>query len=334
VRPARLVAALAFCVIAAGCLPELPGPKNPELVKPPPPPTDIRKTPHTFALGLITNRRVRTLSLEVFNTGRIRTRGEVVSALKSYHAKVRLDIPVFLVRHPEQGILLFGTGLSPDRARWEQHAWDPLLPKSFVYGQKKGSDIVAQLAAAGISSATVRWVILPFLSPETAGMVDAFPEAAVAVSEREWEWARSRQKPGVEQPLSPEVLEGDIRLKLQDISNAPGFGPFENGLDLFADGSVYLVGLPGRTPGNMGLWLNLDNGPVLLTGGAAYVIDNYLDLALPIKERIGDLEEFWRSLHIIQSAQRDVPQLIVFPGNDLTPLKLFKRADIRKISAR
>ena len=33
--------------------------------------------------------------------------------------------------------------------------------------------------------------------------------------------------------------------------------------------SLILVALPGRTPGTLGLWANLDGGPALLAGSAA-----------------------------------------------------------------
>jgi len=267
--------------------------------------------------------------MEVFDTGEVRTRGEVVSALKSFHARVSLDIPVFLIRHSNEGLILFGTGLSPKKERQRHRLWDPFLPKGFKYKQKKGRDIVSQLRARGVGEKDVKLVIIPYFSAESAGMIDAFPEARVVISRREWQWRESLERDSrAKEPLSPTLLRSRIKLESVAIGNSPAFGPFENGIDLLQDGSLILVSLPGRTPGNMGLWVNLDEGPVLLTGGASYVVDNYLDLSLPIRERVGDLDEFWRSLHIIQAAARDIPRLIVVPGNDLTPLRLLRRKDV------
>ncbi|MFC1679274.1 hypothetical protein ACFL2T_03605 [Elusimicrobiota bacterium] len=281
-------------------------------------------------LGLLTRRQTKGVSLEAYSAGILRVRGEVVSSMKSYHAKLKLPVLVVLIRHPKQGLILFGTGLSPDRERRKQRIWDPLMPHSVRYKLKKGGDIVSQLNEANVATGDVKWVILPFLGPESAGMIDSFPNATVVVTRREWEWRKSLlsegESPG---PLDPGSLEGRIRLRLEDLANKPAFGPFENGMDLFKDGAVFLVGLPGRTPGNMGLWVNLDGGPVLLTGGAAYVVDNFLDLALPVKGRFTDLDEYWRSLHIIQAARRDIPQLVVVPGNDLSSLRTASgRSDI------
>lgn len=330
-RPA-LAACVALLALTAGCLPELPeGKKNLWAVTPPKPPTDIRKIPHTFSLSLTANRRADSVRMDALATGQVRTRGETVSAMKSWHAKLRLDAPVFAIRHSSAGVVLFGTGLSPEAARRPDDVRSVLEQRPWTFSRKKGQDAVSLLAGLGIGVEDVRWVVLSSLEPEQAGMADAFPEATVVATRREWEWRRGRLKPTDKGwALSPEALEAALgaRLMLVDLSDKPAFGPFENGLDLLGDGSLILVALPGRTPGTMGLWANLDGGPVLMTGSATYVLDNYLDLALPVKGRFDDLEEYWRSLHAVRAAMKGVPRLVVVPGNDLSPLRLTGRKDV------
>ncbi|MFH2202295.1 MAG: hypothetical protein ABIJ96_04205 [Elusimicrobiota bacterium] len=325
----------AFCVLVlAGCF-SLAEKKNPYLIAPPEKPTTIRTLHHTFALQMLSERRAASVSLQAFNTGTLRTRGEAVSALKSYNAKVKLDVPAFLIKHSKQGWILFGTGLSPQRERRPGEALVRVVKflasfdYTFRYEQKKGRDIVAQLREEGISPAEIRWIIVPYWDAATVGMLDSFPGATVVVNRREWEWQQeaAAAKPG---PLAPAVFAGKIKLQFVDMHNQPAFGAFENGVDFFGDGSLYLVSLSGRTPGSIGAWLNLDNGPVLLTGGAAFVVDNYMDFALPVKDKIFDLEYYWHSLHVIHAMRRGVPQVVVFPGNDLVPLRLSARSDISR----
>lgn len=320
---------LLAAALLAGCLPELPQGKNPWLVQAPPSPTDIRRIPHTFAISQITGRHADSVRMEAVNTGTIRTHGETVSSMKSFHTKLRLDAPAFVIRHSSAGVVLFGTGLSTDPARRPDSVFDMLQQRPYSYKQKRGQDLISQLAGINIAPSDVRWVVLSSLEPDQAGLVDAFPEATVVVSRREWEWRRERRGPAeASGPLDPAALEGRLNLRLVELSNQPSFGPFENGLDLLGDGSIVLVWLPGRTPGTMGLWANLDGGPVFLTGSACYVLDNYLDLALPVKGRFNDLEEYWRTLHMIQAAMKGVPRLVVVPGNQLAPLKLSGRTDV------
>lgn len=323
-------------LVMTGCF-SLKEQQNPHLIDPPGKPTAIRTIPHTFALGLLSGRSTSEVTMRAFNTGVLKTRGEAVSSLKSYNAKVRLDVPAFLIKHSEEGYVLFGTGLSPKAKHRPSDSVVRFLKflasfdYTFRYNQKKDRDLLSQIKKEGISPSEIRWVVVPYWGAEIVGMLESFPEATVLVSRREWEWKISKRKRGSPPgPLDPIYFEGKINVKLLDMHNQPAFGAFENGLDIFKDGSIILVGLPGRTPGNIGAWINLDGGPVLLTGGATYVVDNYLDLALPVKGKFTDLEEYWQSLHVISAMRKGVPQLIVLPGNDLAPLSLVTRTDIRR----
>ena len=80
--------------------------------------------------------------------------------------------------------------------------------------------------------------------------------------------------------------------------------------------------------GNLGLWANLDSGPVLLAGDASWVMDNFQDRALPLPQTMMDSKQYWRTLNMIHQMQQAVPQLVVFPGHDLLPLKLQPKPDI------
>lgn len=326
--------AFSAALFSAGCF-SLESKDNPYLIDPPPKPEVIREIPHTFALSMLSGRGAG-LTLTALNTGTLAARGEAVSALKSYSSKVKLDVPVFLIRHGKKGLILFSTGLSPNKKRRPDEGLLNMVKflASFDYGfrfkQKKGEDTVSLLKKAGIAAEDVSYIIVPYWDAGTVGLLDAFPNAKVAISRREWEWRKEVEEKR-KSPLDTSVFEGKISLRLVDINNQPPFGAFENGLDFFEDGSVFLVNLPGRTPGNMGVWLNLDGGPVLLTGGATFVVDNYLDLALPVKGKVADLQSYWLSLHAISAMRAGVPQLVVFPGNDLAPLKLVNRSDIRRL---
>ena len=82
------------------------------------------------------------------------------------------------------------------------------------------------------------------------------------------------------------LLEANGGLVLQLMGNnpieffdctGPSYEGFRSSLDLFGDGSVVLVPLPGHTAGNTGMFINRSNGPrVFLLGDAAWVSQNYL----------------------------------------------------------
>ena len=57
----------------------------------------------------------------------------------------------------------------------------------------------------------------------------------------------------------------------------PAYEGFRSSYDLFGDGSIMLVPLPGHTAGSTGMFVNRSNGSRLfLLGDAAWVSENYL----------------------------------------------------------
>lgn len=290
----------------------------------------VRPVSRSFIEETIARRRVSGLGFKIYNTGGIRTRGGAVSSLKSWSAKVRLDMPAFLINHPEQGAVLFDVGLTTGVAKLLNSG--ALTGLVVTFESPEGRDLVSQLKRDGISPAEVRWIILSHLHLDHLGDLTAFPKATVVVSRQEWEDAKRKraEKPDPKQ-FDPAAWEPRLKLRFVDLSGEPPYGAFDHGLDLFADGTVFLVSLPGHTPGNTGAWVNLDGGPVLLAGDAAWVVDNYMDLALPHERAMQKPADYRRSLEMIRAMQEAMPRLVVFPGHDLTPRKLSNRDDLPPI---
>ena len=283
----------------------------------------------SFALDQATHRPENGLTVRVYNTGSLVVRGGAVSSRKSWTSKTRLDIPAFLIKHPKQGYVLFDTGLHPDMAVDPGKRMGRLNHFFLPFETKRRQDVVSQLAADGISAEQVRWVVISHLHIDHVGMIDAFPQATVLVDRREWQAQKEKQaKKRDQRELDPEALEGKIHLRLVELSSAPSYGAFDHGVDLFHDGTLFLVDVAGHSPGTMGLWASLDEGPVFLAGDASWVLDNHRDLAMPLTFRIFSTLQYQRRLRQMKSLQEAVPRLVIFPGHDLQPLTLQPRRDI------
>ncbi|MBI4376589.1 MAG: MBL fold metallo-hydrolase [Elusimicrobia bacterium] len=274
-------------------------------------PRDIPEVPRSFVEELFARRRAPGLTVKVYSVASLKVRGEFVSSLKSPEASLKLAVPVFLIKHPEQGRILVDTGVSPHQAA-----------PPFEMGQ--GQDIVSQLAADGISAQSVRWVIQSHLHKDRAGMIDEFPQATVIVDQREWTLPGGSPRQGI----STAGLESRIKLRQVNLSTAPAFGAFDHALDLFGDGALFLVDLSGHSPGNLGVWLNLDSGPALIAGGASTVIDNHEELALPDPSLMWNAELYVRRLYQLREIKQAAPRLLIVPANDLSPLRVSPRPDI------
>src|SRR6185503_16329162 len=96
--------------------------------------------------------------------------------------------------------------------------------------------------------------------------------------------------------------------------------------DVFGDGSVVMLDMPGHTPGHHSLLVKLkDKGNVLLTGDLAHFRENYDGNGVPTfnanrADTLASLDRFKqmaKNLHatvIIQHDPRDIDKLPAFPA--------------------
>ncbi len=301
---------------------------EPAGVPPPPPPRPAMRPPldvsAVFGASLIARRKVDGVKAEIFVIGEGRVRGSMVSELKSPEARLTPPVTVVLIRHPKEGAILFGAGLPDDMGGMGKRRLRGAALAPFT--EYPGKDVISQLSARGISAEDVKWVILPDLAPEWAGRPGAFPNATIVVSKEAWVNPKRR---ALERDMpDPRAFVPEERLKTMDFSQSKPYGTFMHGIDLFDDGTVVLVDLEGGAAGGLGAWINLDSGPLLLTGPAAFVYDNIYDSALPDKKFVVDLSSFAWNARAMKLAQDAAPRLVILPAHDLSTLKLSPRPDI------
>jgi len=318
-------AALTLVVALAGCA-EIGLVPNGVRLPPPPPPVlrEARATSATFSAGLIAHRKVDGLRVEGFIVGEGRVRGSFLSELKSPESRLKPPVLVFAIHHPKEGVVLFGSGLPEDLGGLGAKRVKGAALSPFKVGP--GRDILSQLEKKGIKAEDVKWVVLPDLAPEWAGRAGSFPNAAVVVSAQNW-FNQKRKELESDLP-DPRAFVPEERLKIIDLSKEKPYGPFEHGRDLLSDGTMVLIDLEGGVAGGMGLWVNLDSGPVLLTGPAAFVYDNIYDSALPDRRFVVDVSSFAWNARAMRLAQEAAPRLVIVPAHDLSTLKLSPRPDI------
>ncbi|MEK7390150.1 MAG: hypothetical protein AAB036_10685 [Elusimicrobiota bacterium] len=322
VLPALILAFMTGCA-ALGLEPAgvpAPPPARPSLAP-------AREASATFSASLIGRRKVDGLRVEVFVIGEGRVNGNLLSELKSPESRLRPPLMSVLIRHPKQGAVLFGAGLPEDMGGLGERKAKGSALSPFTTAP--GRDILSRLNAAGVRVEDVRWVILPDLAPEWAGRAGAFPNATVVVSSRAWTNPRRR---ALERDMpDSRAFVPEERLALQDFSTRPAYGTFERGIDFFGDGTMELLDLDGGAAGGMGVWVNLDSGPLLLTGPAAFVYDNIFDSALPDAAFVVDLSSFAWNARAMRMAKEAIPRLVILPAYDVSTLKMSPRPDIKLV---
>jgi N-acyl homoserine lactone hydrolase len=202
---------------------------------------------------------------------------------------VRQDMSVrsYLVVHPE-GALLFDTGIDdaiadePDGRR----VADPIV---FRVPRR----LRDQLTELGLAPGDVDYLALSHLHIDHVGNLDLAPEATVLLQAAE---AEAGFGPDAERlTLIPDTYASLDRDKVRAI---------DGDHDVFGDGTVTLIALPGHTPGHQGLLVRLPRtGPVLLATDITYSADDYAGTV--VRESNVDLRQSRASIEKAKRIERD-----------------------------
>lgn len=216
----------------------------------------------------------------VLNTGWCRVAQGI--ALRGAPAGQHWLLPsvVALVQHPQSGWILFDTGYAP-----RLHTATARLPwKIYAYAApfvaRPNRSLAAQLEGLGLSPADIRLVILSHLHADHVAGLRDIPRVPVLLHADAWADLRGRRGlAALRRAYIPALLPPDLpaRVRLltaRDFCHAPlpGLGATR---DLFGDGLLRLVPLPGHARGQIGLLAQTTAGAVLFVGDGCLVRENY-----------------------------------------------------------
>lgn len=205
----------------------------------------------------------------------------------------RVDFPSYcgLLQHPQHGWMLYDTGYSEQffgaTERLPERLYRSMLPVQLPAEEC----LLTQLAARGLSADDIGHIIVShYHGDHVAGLRD-FPraryialradsEALLGLRGKRWRATLGGQLPG--------LLPEDFLARLQHADDCPTrplpawMAPFESGLDLFADGSLLGVPLPGHSHGQLGLYIaDAEGRPLLLAADACYSLPACREGRLP-----------------------------------------------------
>ena len=170
----------------------------------------------------------------------------------------------FVVEHPEATFVV-DPGICT-HVRQRAVAEVPFALRLVVKPPAGVLDLCTSLEQTGIRPAQLDFALPTHLHwDHVAGLLD-LPELPMRIHATELDWAMTGD-------LAP---VGGVRnaVRGRPINKYELDGPpvltFARSHDLFDDGSVTLVELPGHTPGSVGVLLHTARGPVLLAGDAAW----------------------------------------------------------------
>jgi glyoxylase-like metal-dependent hydrolase (beta-lactamase superfamily II) len=124
--------------------------------------------------------------------------------------------------------------------------------------------------------------------------------------------------------LLPELVDAQARARLHWFEDLPAValrGPFErfgSGYDLFGDGSLLLVALPGHAAGHYGLLFEDDRGPVFLIADASWSSQAIRDFMPPpalVTGWLGDTRAYRDTLAKLKALGEEAPQVRMVPSH-------------------
>jgi N-acyl homoserine lactone hydrolase len=207
------------------------------------------------------------MKLQFLPAGRLRLRKSIY--IKSADRSETFEAPVIsaLIRH-SQGNVLFDTGCHPSVVEHGEERWGSLM-KVMTPVMRAEETLLPSLAGVGVQPADIDVVVCSHLHPDHCGCNAFFEKATILVQTKELEAA---QAPGAE-------AAGYLRA---DWDHGQPTDPVDGERDVFGDGKLILIPLPGHTPGTMGATVHLDrDGSFLLVSDAVSLRENLDTGAVP-----------------------------------------------------
>jgi len=213
----------------------------------------------------------------------------------------------YLIRHGDEYLLwdtglpvsLLGAKTDPDAAV------SPTLDR----------DLPSQLKAIGVAAGQIKRVGISHYHLDHLGQAAGFAHATLLIGRADFEALKATPTPfGADASLAAPWLTGGARVDA-----------VSGDRDVFGDGSVVMLAMPGHTPGEMALLVRLPKtGAVLLSGDVAHFEAQVINDGVPpfntsradslaSLDRLKDLAATLHATLIVQHDPADIAKLPAFP---------------------
>jgi glyoxylase-like metal-dependent hydrolase (beta-lactamase superfamily II) len=198
--------------------------------------------------------------------------------------EIHCHATVALLHHPTQGYVLWDTGYAPRMLDVTRRFPFSLYARITPLRLDPALALVNQLTRLQVAPADIQWIILShFHADHIAGLLD-FPQARILCSAEAYQAvAAARGFSALRKAFIPALMPMDFASRarmLEDFSGAtlPFLGPT---VDLFDDGALLAVRLPGHARGQIGVLVNSTRGPVLLAADSCWLSRSYRERRAP-----------------------------------------------------
>jgi N-acyl homoserine lactone hydrolase len=202
------------------------------------------------------------MKMHVLSGGRLRVRRGIYQPEAARGETIDVPVSSILLRH-SQGNVLFDTGCHPDVAEHGEARWGGVV-KVITPIMQPGDNVINALAGVGLQCDDIDVVLCSHLHFDHCGCNTFFKRATVIMHANELAAARAPNAVAAgyiaaewERPDAPKTIDGER--------------------DLFDDGRVVLIHLPGHTPGSLGALVTLEKSGTFLLASDTVSLRSTLD---------------------------------------------------------
>ncbi|MCF6319251.1 MAG: MBL fold metallo-hydrolase [Proteobacteria bacterium] len=194
-------------------------------------------------------------SLSIIETGYANTPEAFVFRGGNLFKTRKLSHVSILIQHPK-GTFVFDTGLGSEIKGQFHDSFSFLDRQLFKF--TKLQSLKETLINNKFSPDSIDFIIPTHLHFDHASGIEDFPKATVWTTKEEYDHAFSEE--ATPPAFIKEQYDADfIKWKFMDFSTSD-YEIFKESYDVFNDGTVVLVKLPGHTKGSVGMFVNLKSG--------------------------------------------------------------------------
>jgi len=202
--------------------------------------------------------------------------------------KMKFPAYVGLIKHPVKGYILFDTGYAKrfldETSRFPERFYRWLTPMHLC----DKHSLIGQLKDLGISSADIKYIFIShFHADHISGLLDFESATYICSKDALDTFTSSGRVRGLMKGYLPNLLPLDFLSRCMFIEDLKlsfldkSMEPFVKGYDIFCDGGVLAISLPGHAAGHYGLLLNHNGKNIFLIGDAAWTADSYENSVRP-----------------------------------------------------
>jgi N-acyl homoserine lactone hydrolase len=263
----------------------------------------------SFCLGSALAQTSPTVTLTRLDCGNEPEPMSVASFSDTYGAtdlKIQLTYSCYLIRHDDDYMI-----------------WDAGNRMGGGAESPKAS-LVELLGRLQVKPEQVKYIGISHNHYDHIGQAASFAQATLLIGKGDWEMLKAEQPP---ERMPLDEFTSWRALVAPWISGGSKVEPLSRDKkDVFGDGTVVMLSMPGHTPGHHTLLVRLAQmGPVLLSGDATHFHENYANNGVPTwnfnrADTLASLDRFkaiaknLRATVIIQHDPRDIGKLPAFPA--------------------